>query len=78
MTFRAGLELGVMNRSLAALSWVRQWVAFPISNWMVSAAQRAATWLERFGADVGGMVVNVTIGRTRHRWRLLASGGDGR
>lgn len=77
MTFRAGLELGVMNRSLAALSWVRQWVAFPISNWMVSAAQRAATWLERFGTDVGGMVVNVTIGRTRHCWRLLASGGDG-
>ena len=78
VTFRAGLELSVMSRGLAALSWLRKYMPVPVP---VGLAQIGAQLLEPFGSDRGGMVVSVTgdVGDdvvTRH-WRLLAQGGDG-
>jgi len=81
VTFRAGLELGVMNYSLGVLSWLRGHIGFKIPNWMVSGVLAIAKLLASFGTDVGGMVVAVTVpdgtGFTRKSWILLAENGDG-
>lgn len=79
--FRAGMELSVMNRGLAALSWARGWLGFGMPGWLVSAVRGAAVLLAPFGSDAGGMVVEVT-GRSaggweRRRWVLLAERGEG-
>ena len=81
VTFRAGLELGVMNYSLGVLSWLRGRIGFKIPSWMVSGVLAIAKLLASFGTDIGGMVVAVTVpdgtGFVRKSWTLLAENGDG-
>ena len=78
VAFRAGLELSVMSRGLAVLSWLRRWVPVPVP---VGLAQFGAQLLEPFGSDRGGMVVSVTgetvSGTVMRTWRLMAQAGDG-
>lgn len=78
VTFRAGLELGVMGRSLAVLSAIRRFVQLPAP---VGLAHWVAGLLEPFGTDRGGMVVSVTgdtpAGVITRQWRLRAEGGEG-
>ncbi len=75
VTFHAGLELGLMNRGLAVLSWMRHHLTFPMP---VAAIYHAAKLLGPFGTDVGGMAVRVvTDDGTRHDWRLLVRKGEG-
>ncbi|NSX55515.1 SDR family oxidoreductase [Parasulfitobacter algicola] len=79
--FRAGLELGVMNYGLAAISWMRSKVMFPVQNWLIVTMLFSAKMLWFLGSDRGGMVVHVT-GATagthiRRSWRLVAEQGEG-
>ncbi len=83
VSFRAGLELPVMNYFLAALSWLRGYWPFAMPRWTVWLIERVASGLLPLGSDVGGMQVQVT-GRISHdahmrrrQWTLLATGGDG-
>ena len=79
--FRAGLELGVMNYGLAALSWLRGWLGFGMPRWLISLMLFAARMLTPFGSDEGGMSVTVTARFgdrwEEHVWRLFASAGEG-
>lgn len=85
VSFRAGLELGVMSRSLALFSRLRRRWPMPIRPGFVRALRGLADLLKPFGSDRGGMVVEV-IGResgqpeferSQRRWTLLAEQGDG-
>ena len=85
VSFRAGLELGVMNRSLALFSMWRGRRPKPIRPGFVRALRAVADLLEPFGSDRGGMVVEVIgrelgqpeLERSQRRWTLLAEQGDG-
>lgn len=79
--FRAGLELAVMNRGLAVLSWLRGRLGFGMPAWLVSAVLVGAKALGPFGTDQGGMVVSVT-GRVagawvRREWVMVVRKGEG-
>jgi NAD(P)-dependent dehydrogenase (short-subunit alcohol dehydrogenase family) len=79
--FRAGLELPVMNRALAAFSWLRSWWRFAVPDRFVTAMLWIAERLKPFGSDRGGMSVAVTAqyadGWQCRRWRLVAQAGEG-
>ncbi len=79
--FRAGMELGVMNRGLAVLSRLRGWLRFAVPRWAVGMVRAVSVGLLPFGTDTGGMVVEVTgrrgAGWVRRRWILVAAAGDG-
>jgi hypothetical protein len=79
--FRAGLELGLMNWSLAVLSWLRGFWRFPVPGWMISFLLWLAKLLYPFGTDAGGMSVAVTLqtddGWQRRIWRMVATDGEG-
>lgn len=81
VTFRAGLELGLMRYGLGALAWVRSKFGFGMPSWLVSLVMIAANLLAPFGTDRGGMVVEVTRrideGWEKARWALRAKDGDG-
>jgi hypothetical protein len=85
VSFRAGLELGVMSRSLAMFSRLRRRWPVPIRPGLVRLVRVLADLLKQFGSDRGGMVVEL-IGRepdqpeferSLRRWTLLAERGDG-
>jgi hypothetical protein len=81
VTFRAGLELGIMHHGLTLLSLPVRW------GWLRSIAglarplQRAANLLKPFGTDQGGMRVRVVgigpDGPVLRDWTLIAGAGDG-
>ncbi|KJZ19753.1 SDR family oxidoreductase [Loktanella sp. S4079] len=79
--FRAGLELGIMNWSLAVLSWLRGKWPFRVPNALVGIALKVSKMLYPFGTDVGGMSVAVSVRSGRdwqlRNWRLVAKEGDG-
>ncbi|MEM7188352.1 MAG: DUF4166 domain-containing protein [Pseudomonadota bacterium] len=76
--FRAGLELGIMNRSLAALAWLRRWHRLPVPVRGLRALKWMANQMLGFGSDRGGMQVSVTTGDAiRRTWTLIAEAGDG-
>ncbi len=85
VSFRAGLELGLMNHSLSLLSRLRTRRPFAIHAWLVRVLARLADLLEPFGSDRGGMIVEVMgcapdqpeFTRSQRRWTLLAEAGDG-
>lgn len=85
VSFRAGLELGLMSRSLALFSALRRRWLMPIRPGFVRVMRGLADLLEPFGSDRGGMVVEVTgrepdqpeFERSQRRWTLLAEQGDG-
>lgn len=85
VSFRAGLELGLMNRGLAVLARLRAGQTAPIGLHTVRMLRAAAGLLRPLGTDRGGMQVEV-IGREPataefdcvwRRWTLLAEHGDG-
>lgn len=79
--FRAGLELGLMNRGLAFMGFLRRRRLLPDLRRLF----RPLFWLSKrlapFGSDTGGMIVEVTgLDRgqpTRRRWQLIATAGEG-
>ena len=82
VTFRAGLELAVMNRSLALWSWLRAVTGLgPMRGRAVGVLLWLARMLQPFGTDRGGMVVEVTgrhgDGWLSRRWTLRAAAGEG-
>jgi len=78
VVFRAGLELGIMQYSLAALSWLRAHRLAPNPARLTRPLHWLAERLESLGTDRGGMVVMVTSGTgEERRWTLLAEAGDG-
>lgn len=81
VTFRAGLELGVMRYSLGVLSLIRSRLGFKIPNWFVSGMMLGAKALVPFGTDRGGMSVAVTLPQgtefIRKTWIMDAKDGDG-
>ncbi len=81
VTFRAGLELGIINWSLSLLAVLRRIGLSPGHIIFVAIGYRMAAFLKPFGSDKGGMVVAVT-GLCRgqmvtRRWNLVAQAGDG-
>ncbi|AKS44932.1 Saccharopine dehydrogenase NADP binding domain-containing protein [Octadecabacter temperatus] len=81
VSFRAGLELGMMRYGLGVLSLVRSKIGFGVPNWFVSLMMLGAKALEPFGTDRGAMVVDVTLpndaGFIRKTWVMRAENGDG-
>ncbi len=79
--FRAGMELGVMNWSLAALSWLRGRIGFGIGRHFIRLILWLARLLAPFGTDQGGMIVEVVArfpdGWRRCRWRMVVKAGEG-
>ena len=85
VSFRAGLELPIMNIGLALLARLRARWPFEPPGWLIAVAHWGAGLLWPFGSARGGMVVEV-IGRRAdqpeserivRRWTLLADAGDG-
>jgi saccharopine dehydrogenase-like NADP-dependent oxidoreductase len=80
--FRAGMELSVLNRAVAAWGGLRR-LGLDIGN--LSGSVALATWLadrlSRFGTDRGGMVVVVKGQKAEEciarRWTLIAEAGEG-
>ena len=81
VSFRAGLELGVMRYGLAAFFIVRNRLGFSVPSWLVSSFMLGARGLSVFGTDRGGMVVDVVVpqdaGFVRKTWKMRALDGDG-
>ena len=81
VSFRAGLELGVMRYGLGAFSWLRSKLGFGLRPWMVSTMMLGAKVLAPFGTDRGGMVVDVVVlqgaDNIRKSWVMRAQSGDG-
>jgi hypothetical protein len=79
--FRAGMELGVMNWSLAALSWLRGQIGFGVGRRFIRLILWSARLLAPFGTDQGGMVVDVVArfpdGWRRCRWEMIVTAGEG-
>lgn len=75
--FRAGLELWVMRRALAAFAALRRHFPFVVRPWLVQLFKLAADLLAPFGSGRGGMSVSVIANGERRYWRLLAEEGDG-
>ncbi|MEM7075190.1 MAG: DUF4166 domain-containing protein, partial [Pseudomonadota bacterium] len=81
VTFRAGLELGIMNAALALLARVRRVARLELSSGTISILHAISKALFPFGSDRGGMqvsVVGVINGApVLRRWTLIAEHGDG-
>ncbi len=85
VSFRAGLELRVMNWGLALLSALRARWPFALRPWLLTSVRWAAVLLWPFGSARGGMVVEVTgrladtpwSARLQRTWTLRADRGVG-
>ena len=81
VTFRAGLELSIMNRALGALAAIRGIRDVALPGWALVVVRHIANALRPFGTDRGGMQVRV-IGQTQYgpverTWTLIAEAGQG-
>ncbi len=81
VTFRAGLELPVMNGALRLLAQLRQHAWLELPEWAYFSLYMLSQALYPFGSDRGGMEVSVSgkcngRGVTR-KWRLIAEEGHG-
>ena len=81
IVFRAGLELRILDLSLAAIAMVRRFWPFKVTPVRAELFRRAANLFLPFGTDVGGMRVRVVGTKdgepARREWRLVAQAGDG-
>ncbi|MCF2872595.1 DUF4166 domain-containing protein [Octadecabacter sp. G9-8] len=81
VSFRAGLELGVMRYGLGLLSYLRSKLDFGITDWFVSLMTFGARVLAPFGTDRGGMIVQIDLAQgnevKRKSWIMRATNGDG-
>ncbi len=80
--FRAGLELGVTQRGLAAIAALRRMGVLPRPERMASFLNRSAGLLDRFGSALGGMVVRVAGidaqgARASAEWHIAADDDHG-
>jgi len=79
--FRAGLELGVMQRALALLGYLRKHGVLPNLQILTVPLLWLSNLLRPFGTDRGGMIVTVTgmqQGKAvQRRWQVIAEAGDG-
>ena len=57
--FRAALEVGVSQRSMALLAWLRRWRLLPQPARFAGAMFRGARLFDSFGSALGGMVVRL-------------------
>ncbi len=77
MEFRASLEIGAQQFALWLAALLRRrGMALPIERWARPLA-RIASWMDAFGGDLGGMLVNLTGkrsdgSRARVEWHLTA------
>lgn len=81
VTFRAGLELSIMNAALAFLARARCVAKLELSRGAITILHAVSKILFPFGSDRGGMQVSVA-GILRgapvlRRWTLIAEEGDG-
>lgn len=79
--FRAGLELGIMNRALSGLAVLRGWWDVDIPRPLIHLLHWFSRALYPFGTDRGGMQV-IVMGHcngevVRRKWTLIAENGDG-
>lgn len=80
--FRAGLELPLLHRGLAAAAWLPRLGMVRSLVPLAGAVRLLAALLGRFGSDRGGMLVEAA-GRDAEdrpvlaRWTLVAEAGDG-
>ncbi|MGL4322277.1 MAG: DUF4166 domain-containing protein, partial [Paracoccaceae bacterium] len=81
VTFRAGLELGVIHHGLTLLSLPVRWGLLHSIEGLARVLQWAANLLKPFGTDQGGMRVQVAgmgpDGPIVRDWTLIAGAGDG-
>jgi Domain of unknown function (DUF4166)/Saccharopine dehydrogenase NADP binding domain len=81
VTFRAGLELGVMHHGLTCMSLPVRWGLLRGIAWLARPLQWAANLLKPLGTDQGGMRVRVAgvgpDGPVTRDWTLIAGAGDG-
>jgi hypothetical protein len=81
VTFRAGLELGVMHHGLTLVSLPVRWGWVRSVEGLARPLQLAANLLKPFGTDRGGMRVRVAglgpNGPVIRDWTLIAGAGDG-
>ncbi|GJE56655.1 MULTISPECIES: SDR family oxidoreductase [Methylobacterium] len=82
VVFRAGLELPFLHLGLWLASWPVRLQLLPSLVPFAKPFLMVAGWLDRFGSDRGGMIVEA-LGRdgenrpTRALWSLVAEAGDG-
>src|SRR5437764_511301 len=82
MEFRASLEVGAQQFALWLAALLRRrGMALPIERWAKPLA-RIASWMDAFGGDLAGMLVNVTGrrpdgSRARIEWHLTADAQHG-
>ena len=80
--FRAALELGVHHLALWSAAGLRRaGVPLPLEHW-ARLLDRAASWLDAFGSERGGMLVSVEGkkadgSRARVEWHLVADANHG-
>jgi len=77
VSFRAGMELGLLNNGLAAFAWMQRGLRLPVSPGLTRVFRRVADMLASQGTDRGGMLVAVIAGGERRVWALLAGEGEG-
>ncbi len=81
VTFRAGLELGVMHHGLTLMSLPVRWGLLRSIKGLARPLRWAANLLKPFGTDQGGMRVRVAgigpDGPVIRDWTLIAGAGDG-
>ncbi len=80
--FDAALELGASQIGMWTLAWLVRAGLVPNPKWFARIVLRGARFLDRFGADVGGMQVRIDgvlqTGAVGHReWNLTAQSGHG-
>ncbi len=80
--FHAALELGIQHLALwTAAGFRRAGLPLLLERW-AAPLDKAASWLDAFGSQRGGMLVSVTGtkpdgGRKRVEWHLVADDGHG-
>jgi len=79
--FRAGMELGLLDRGMQAIGWLRRRWRFAVTPARAGAIRRLADLTKPFGTDRGGMrvrIVGLKDGSPLCRdWVLVAEAGDG-
>jgi NAD(P)-dependent dehydrogenase (short-subunit alcohol dehydrogenase family) len=80
--FRAGLELGLMQRGLWSLAWFARLKLVKSIGFLTPLLKWCADRLEPFGSDRGGMLVRLvgcdSAGEYKERrWTLIVEDGDG-
>lgn len=81
VTFRAAMELKVMNGSITLMSLLSRLAGPAVTQRLAGVSETLANLFERFGTDTGGMMVHVTGPANgqimRRTWILRVQAGDG-